>query len=229
MKKLSTIAIIVIMIMTGFSSSILAQEKSADQERKEEVLRAIEEQKRTLNEQTKEIDKRQKELERQLKEDFDIDVDIDDNGENVTVIRRGNRSINTDHIYVPGVPPVPMVPDAGMIFRMSDNVQRTSFEFSKSIKENSFKREYTFDVDKTAKSVSMAVSGDCREGEIRIKITTPQGKTYSDVVIDNFGNMNVRKSFNISESENQDKTGEWKMSIDADKATGYFRLSFQTY
>jgi hypothetical protein len=75
----------------------------------------------------------------------------------------------------------------------------------------------------------MSINGDCKAGEIRIKILTPQGKTYSDVVIDEFGNLNVRKSFNISDKENQDKTGEWKFVINSDKATGFFRISFQTY
>ncbi|HLN19950.1 MAG TPA: hypothetical protein VK213_02605 [Bacteroidales bacterium] len=227
MKKFCTITLIAVMIMTGLCRNILAQEKNADQARKEEVLRAIEEQKKALNEQTKEIEKEQKELERQLSEDFGVNVD--QNGNQVRIYRRGDRTLNADYFRMPNVPVVPMVPDIEMSFHMSDNIQRTSFEFSKSIKETSFKRDYSFDVDKAAKSVSMAVNGDCKQGEIRIKIITPQGKTYSDVVIDNFGNMNVRKSFNISETENQDKTGEWKMQIDAEKATGYFRLSFQTY
>jgi len=75
----------------------------------------------------------------------------------------------------------------------------------------------------------MAVNGDCKEGEIRITIQMPDGKNYSDIVLDGFGNLNWRKSFNISETENQDKTGKWKFKIDSKKATGYFKISFQTY
>jgi uncharacterized protein YfaS (alpha-2-macroglobulin family) len=75
----------------------------------------------------------------------------------------------------------------------------------------------------------MAVSGDCKGGEIRIKILTPSGKSYSDTVIDEDGNVNVRKSFNISDTENQDKAGEWKFQISTDKASGYFKISLQTF
>jgi hypothetical protein len=84
-------------------------------------------------------------------------------------------------------------------------------------------------VEQTAKNVVMSVNGDCKAGDIRIKIILPNGKTYSDVVIDEFGNLNWRKSFQISEDENKDKTGEWKFKIDANKATGFFRISLQTY
>jgi hypothetical protein len=97
------------------------------------------------------------------------------------------------------------------------------------VKENTFSRDYTFDVEKTVKNVLMSVNGDCKAGEIRIKIVMPNGKTYSDIVIDEFGNLNWRKSFNISETENQDKTGEWKFQVSSSKATGYFKISLQTY
>jgi len=75
----------------------------------------------------------------------------------------------------------------------------------------------------------MTVNGDCKAGEIRIKIIMPNGKTYSDVVIDEAGNLNWRKSFNITEEENKDKAGEWKYEIKASKATGFFKISLQTY
>jgi len=49
----------------------------------------------------------------------------------------------------------------------------------------------------------MSVSGDCKAGEIRIKIIMPNGKTYSDIIIDEFGNLNWRKSFTISDTGKQ--------------------------
>ena len=105
----------------------------------------------------------------------------------------------------------------------------TTWEFSRSVKEKSLKSEYSFDVEKTSNTVVMSVNGDCKEGDIRIKITTPGGKTYSDIVIDEFGNLNWRKSFSISETENQDKAGVWKFQITSNKATGYFKISLQAY
>ena len=88
---------------------------------------------------------------------------------------------------------------------MVGDAERTTWDFSKSVKENSFKRDYTFDVEKTVKNVVMSVMGDCKAGEIRIKIIMPNGKNYSDIVIDEFGNLNWRKSFTISETENRIK------------------------
>ena len=73
---------------------------------------------------------------------------------------------------------------------MNDDVERTAWTFSKSIKENSFSRDYSFDVEKSATSVVMSVNGNCKEGEIRINIVMPDGKTYSDIVIDESGNLN---------------------------------------
>ena len=72
-------------------------------------------------------------------------------------------------------------------------------------------------------TVVMSVNGDCKAGEIRIKIIMPNGKVYSDIVIDEFGNLNWRKSFTISEEENKDKAGAWKFQINASKATGFFQ------
>ncbi len=110
-----------------------------------------------------------------------------------------------------------------------DDNNRTSWDFSKSIKDGSFSRDYTFDVEPTVNTVVMSVNGDCKSGDIRIKIVMPNGKTYSDILIDEFGNLNWRKSFTISEEENKDKAGAWKFQINASKATGYFKISLQTY
>jgi len=113
-------------------------------------------------------------------------------------------------------------------YRFMGDGERTTWDFSRSVKENTFSKEYTFDVDKTAKSVVMSVNGDCKAGEIRIKIVMPNGKDYSDIVIDEFGNLNWRKSFTISTTENQDKTGKWKFEVTSTKATGYFKISLQS-
>jgi len=114
-------------------------------------------------------------------------------------------------------------------FWEDDDSERTSWEFSKSIREGSFSRDYSIDVEKGAKNVVMSVNGNCDSGDIRIKIVMPNGKTYSDIVIDEFGDLNWKKSLSISEEENKDKAGEWKFSINASKASGHFRISLQTY
>jgi hypothetical protein len=107
--------------------------------------------------------------------------------------------------------------------------ESTSWDFSKHVKEKTFSKDYSFDVESSVKTVIMNVMGDCKSGQIKVKIVMPGGKVYSDIMIDESGNLNYRKSFSITETENKDKTGEWKFRIEAEKATGFFRISLQTY
>jgi hypothetical protein len=74
------------------------------------------------------------------------------------------------------------------------------------------------------KTLSMSISGMCKTGEIRISILMPGSKSYSDVVIDELGNLNWRKSFDLNE-ESKDKIGVWKFKVTTTKATGSFRIS----
>jgi hypothetical protein len=232
MKSIKSITLIFLVSALAFSGmTAQAQDKKSDPKSEEELLRALDEQKKALNDQKKAFEEQQKQL-KDNQDDMDnmmkeYNFNYDDNGNSMKVIRRGGRSFNGDNFAVA----IPNPPDPPMIIGnhwFGDN-ELTSWDFAKNVKEGTFKKEYSFDVEKTARQVSMSVSGDCKAGEIRIKILTPQGKTYSDVVIDEFGNLNVRKSFNISDTENQDKAGEWKFVINSDKATGFFRISFQTY
>jgi hypothetical protein len=232
--KALIIGIFLISSVTSFEAIMAQEQPKAEQERQAEIQRAIDDQKKAMNEQRRAQERANREIRDNLKEmeqykNFQFDVQTDSDGNNVRVYRRGKFSGAEPFIF--SVPDAPDVPDVPMFYGHSfgGDDERTTWEFSKSLKENSFKKEYTFDVDKTAKSVVMSVSGDCRAGEIRIKILTPNGKSYSDTVIDEFGNINVRKSFRISEKENQDKTGEWKFVISSDKATGFFKLSLQIY
>ncbi len=241
MKRIKIFLIGVLLVTGSFSGYIFGQEgseKQVDKQREEELLKAINEQKKAMTEQRKAQDEAKRELEESIKEleklrDYDFDFNFDEGGDNVRVYRRGNRSFNPDVFVVPEMPDMPESPVLPKMYigthGLFGNMEGTSWDFTKSIKDNTFKKEYTFDVEESVKTVSMAISGDCEAGEIRIKIITPQGKTYSDVVIDEDGNINIRKSFSITETENKDKMGEWKFQINSEKATGYFKISFQTY
>ncbi|MGE5419293.1 MAG: hypothetical protein ACM3UT_03865, partial [Chloroflexota bacterium] len=202
MKRIRLFLIGVLLVAGSISGTIFAQEgsdKQADKQREEELLKAIQEQKKAMSDQRHVQDEARRALEENMREleklgdyNFNYDVSTDEIGNNVRVIRR-NRSFAPDNFVVP-----PMPPDAPKVF-IGDHLffgdtEHTSWDFTKSVKEGSFKKEYSFDVEKSVKTVTMAISGDCNAGEIRIKVLTPQGKTYSDVVIDEFGNINVRKS-----------------------------------
>ena len=230
MKKITLIAGVTFLIAFCFPQHQLnAQETNADKEKERELEQVIVKQKRAMNDAKRaeraeiniEIDEDQIEEELQR-----VEEELERSGlHNFHFNNNGTRSFSFN-----GVPNSPVPPDPGMFYwHSSGDAERTTWNFSKSVKENSFSGDYTFDVEKSAKGVVMSVMGDCKAGEIRISIEMPDGKNYSDIILDEFGNLNWRKSFNISETENQDKTGKWKFNIDSKKATGYFKISLQTY
>ena len=213
-----------------------AQDDSKEkQEQDYKIQKAIEEQKKAMAEQKKSqeeslrnLQKAQDELDESLK-NFNVEVQVDDPDQidrevRTRVMRVDKRFPGDNHFVWKSTGGEPF-----FISTFDGDNESTSWQFSKRIKEKSLKSEYTFDVEKTCSSVVMSVMGDCKEGEIRIKIIMPNGKTYSDVVIDEFGNLNWRKSFSISDTENQDKTGPWKFAISSNKATGYFKISLESY
>lgn len=236
MKKQAVLLITIILLSAGLSfQQAGAQEKTkAEQEKELKILREIEQQKKALTEQQKAqidmkaaFDEQQRnadEIDKLMKE-VHVNVESARNSGDPAkyYIQRGNRSYRFEDpfIFSPEIenfygPPI------------GDDGSRTTWDFSRSVTEKTFTKEFSFDVEKTVGNVLMSVMGDCKAGDIRIKIEMPNGKIYSEIVIDEFGNLNWRKSFNISETENQDKTGEWKFQVASNKATGFFKISLQT-
>jgi hypothetical protein len=238
MKKYGLILSIVFLALVLPFGQAVAQEKTKE-EKEKELQEAINEQKKAMIERQKaekdaqaeawaEMDKariiQREAVDRAMERVRDNVGEIDD-PDFQRVIREYRDQARS---WTPGEPFV-LTPDMGNFnYHFSNgNAERTTWDFSKSIKESSFNRDYVFDVEPTAKSVVMSVSGDCKDGEIKIRIIMPGGKTFSEVVIDEYGNLNWRKSLTITETENQDKTGAWKFEIKASKATGYFKIFFQ--
>jgi hypothetical protein len=229
MKKQTLFLIATFLISVAFSmQNTYGQEKpKSDKEKDVKIQKSIDEQKKAMADQKK----AQAEMEENANQQVDIELN-DANKElemenqaraKMFMLPRGNRSFNFDEPFV-------FTGDdmAGFYGHMGDE-ERTTWDFSKSVKDNTFSSDYTFDVEKTSKSVVMSVMGDCKSGEIRIKIIMPNGKSYSDILIDESGNLNWRKSFTITDTENQDKTGDWKFQISSSKATGFFKISLQSY
>jgi ATPase subunit of ABC transporter with duplicated ATPase domains len=239
MKKIRFILIAIFLISLGaLSQPAGAQQKSKEEKEKElRMQEEIDAQKKSFAEQKKaqvEIEKAMKDSKQEVDEalkEAQEQVEAASKYKDMVKIYRGTGDrpfFNLEpfegepFVYTPGM--------EGLYgFSHSGDNERTAWDFSKSVKENSFSRDYTFDVEPTAKTVVMSINGDCKAGEIRIKIVMPNGKVYSDIAIDEFGNLNWRKSFTISEEENKDKAGAWKFQINASKATGYFKISLQTF
>ncbi len=235
MKKIKVLLLAVIILSAGsFIQQVAAQEKTKALEEKEIMLqKMIEEQKKAMIDQkavkaeVEVISDQQQEEINDLLQDMEVKVQSGARGRNsvnVYTPRNGGRAYSANEPFAFSA----AGGDLAFFGHYDSDEERTTLDFSKSVKENTFSKDYTFDVDKTAKSVMMSVNGDCKAGEIRIKIIMPNGKSYSEIVIDEFGNLNWRKSFTITETENKDKTGEWKFQINSTKATGFFRISLQT-
>jgi uncharacterized protein YycO len=235
MKKFSLFLIVIFIITTGSSfQQVSAQEKTkAEQEKELKLQQEIDQQKKAMAEKQKALVESEATAEEQqaakrdvMKNDQVIVEGENKPGENVRrYSARGSRSFIFDEPYNFSAPDM----EAFYGHSMAGDSERTTWDFSRSVKENTFSRDYSFDVEKTAKSVVIAVMGDCKAGDIRIKIIMPNGKNYSDIVIDESGNLNWRKSFAISDTENKDKTGEWKFQISSNKATGFFKISLQSF
>jgi hypothetical protein len=231
MNKSSLILAIIFLFSIGSYQGAVAQDKNKE-EKDKQVQEAIDAQKKAMVEQQKIQEEALKEFQHQKmtlekafkdapmgeaeREKFDQALKILDDTRGTRIYRSGE--------------PLYFTPGVEFYGRHTgEDAERTSWEFSKYVKETSFSRDYTFDVESTVSTVVMSVNGDCKAGEIRIKIVMPNGKTYSDIIIDEFGNLNWRKSFTISETENKDKAGAWKFEINSSKASGYFKISLQTY
>jgi ATPase subunit of ABC transporter with duplicated ATPase domains len=235
MKKFSLFLLVIFLVIASSSfQQLAAQEKTkAEQEKDAKIQQDIDQQKKEMAEQQKNaqadaeqsFDKQKLELENSLKEvQEDVDKANKERERIFMTMPRGNRSFNFDEPFIYSGPDM-----QGFYGHSMGDSERTTWDFSKTVKEKTFSRDYTFDVEKSAKSVVMSVMGDCKSGEIRIKIVMPNGKNYSDILIDESGNLNWRKSFTISENENKDKTGDWKFQISSAKATGFFKISLQAF
>jgi hypothetical protein len=227
MKKAGLILIAGLLVSICFSvQSVSAQEKSVSEKEKEQKLQqAIELQKKAMAEQKKAIEIK---VQEGAVSEQDVAKEMLRSTEGMNLYRSRVRSSGNNFQGFDEPMVSPGVSISGYYNHGGDS-ERTTWDFSKYVKGTTFLRDYSFDVEETANTVVMTIMGDCKSGQIRVKILMPNGKVYSDIVIDESGNLNWRKSFTISEEENKDKAGEWKFKIEAENATGFFKISLQTY
>jgi hypothetical protein len=231
MKKSILLLAVFFLIPVCFSvQSLNAQEKTVTEKENEQKLQqAIDLQKKAMAKQ-KEAEVKAKEAEAKADDAVvtagDAVIELQRNNDGMNFYRSRNRGAGAT---VFGSDEFSNGFAFSNFYGRGGDQERTTWDFSKQVKETTFSRDYSFDVEASSNTVVMTVMGDCKAGSIRVKILMPNGKVYSDIVIDEFGNLNWRKSFTISEDENKDKAGEWKFKIDAEKATGFFKISLQTY
>lgn len=207
MKRKVTILMIITFFLAFGSVATFAQTKEEEEKKKQEMMmqRKLEEQKAL--EERERIKVRSDELERAVRDAREAYTEAWTIQEPMVF----SSGTNLDNIYFIG-----------------GSQSSSSLQYTKNVKEASFTKEFEFEIEKDAKRASINVNGTCKEGEIRIKITMPSGKTYTEVLIDEYGSVNWSKTFTIDE-ENGTKTGDWRFQVTANDATGNFRLTLKSY
>lgn len=233
-SRISIIVASLLLILCINLQPSMGQEKTNEErDREYRIQQEIDRKKKEMTETQKRVlEESRKQLEEQQKT-LDQALENLQNGKDAGVDMNEYFKIFRSYSDKPFTPAEPWMYNPGMGsfygHGFTADAERTSWDFVRSVKEDSFVRDYIIDVGKSVRTVVMSVNGDSKTGSIKIKILAPDGKVYADIAIDEFGNMNWRKSFNISDDENKDKVGEWKFRIEATKATGNFKISFQTF
>lgn len=135
---------------------------------------------------------------------------------------------------------VPDVPDISHVYSYDsgDNIYLyrgrdigskpgSSWNYSRQVMEATFTNELTLSAD-DSDNVNLSVTGNCAEGSIAVAIIMPDGKQLSEVILDENGSLNWRKSFEAGE-ENGWKNGKWTFKVKAKDATGNLRISLNSY
>jgi len=208
-RKLSVLMIVSLLLVFG-GTMTYAQTKEEQEKKKQEMLmkEKMAEQERKLFEEQERIKIHKEELERAV--------------EGAREAYKGVRAAGEPFMITTGSDLM-----GGVYFR-GGSQSSSSLQFSKKVREASFTKDLTFEIEEDARRASISVGGMCEEGEIRIWIAMPDNKPYTEVLIDEYGSVNWSKSFDIEE-ENGGKTGKWGFRIRAKNATGNFRLSIQSH
>jgi hypothetical protein len=213
MKARMVILVAAFLIPVNFAvHDLKAQTKTKEQEQADlKLQQEIEQQKKAMVEMQKALDEQKKSSDEIFVPENDPNTSQGTRNIDLYDIRK-SRSTGNDTFF--------------NLQQLSDRYAsgRTSWVFEKSITESTFSKDYGIDIDKGSKNVQLSISGTCKSGEIRVSIFMPGGKLFSEAVIDEFGNLNWRKSFQIAD-DNLDKIGEWKFKINAKNATGSFNIS----
>jgi hypothetical protein len=212
MKSKFGILVILSLVLASFSLTAYSQTKEEQEEKKKEMLQ-----------QEQILRKEQMEKQKALEEREMVRIR---NEELQRAVRDAREAYSSGWTVTE---PLVIGSDGDLkgIYFMGGSQNSSSLQFSKKVKEASFTKDLTFEIEEDARRASISVSGMCEEGEIRIWIAMPDNKPYTEVLIDEYGSVNWSKSFDIEE-ENGSKTGEWGFRITAKNATGNFRLSIQS-
>lgn len=106
--------------------------------------------------------------------------------------------------------------------------QSSELSFSKSFDDESINSEKTFIINRSARSVSITLSGAVENGTIKLSLYRPDGEEYQVLDIDNSSDIRWRQSFSLDEDEDSELYGKWRIKIKAQDATGNYSFRMIT-
>jgi hypothetical protein len=213
------------------------QQKQKEAEMQKKVQTLSEEEKQKLKQEELDAKKKQMEIQKKIAE---IEGDAAQKGKEsewhyqiLEDIRKDARDIDRD-LPVMVAPDGKIVryglpyPDNYYFFGNSGLASKpgSSWNYSRQVMEATFTNEFSMSASDES-NVNLSVSGDCAEGSITVAIIMPDGKQLSEVVLDENGSLNWRKSFKAGEN-NGWKNGKWVFKIRAKDATGNLRISLNS-
>ena len=246
-----TVAVMAIMLSSAGAYAQDASVKAADEKKKQEELqkqaelqkKAEYQKQKALDEEMKlkqaEIEAKRKEIQEKM---ADIEVDNEKNKKEFEWIYKEFDDLGRMGRDVYKQMPVVVMPDmpalSGFNYDNANNIYLytgyghkskpgSSWNYSRQVMEATFSNELTMSAE-DMDNVSLSVSGDCAEGSMAVTIVMPDGKQLSEVILDENGSLNWRKSFEAGES-NGWKNGKWTFRIKAKAATGNLRISMNSY
>jgi len=214
MKKQVTYLIMILLLFLPLMVS--AQQKTVDEKKKAEM-------ELQMKKQEEEARKKQAEMERQ------IHIITESQAQKAEEIEKAMKEARLNYAFAldEGTGWTTLGPEGNVRAFYSPSPNSTSIEYSRRLQESTMKKDFVFDVDKDTKRASISVSGACEVGEIKIQIMLPNGKQYTEVLIDRYGSVNWNKTFTI-EDEKDEKIGTWKFIITTKEANGNFRLGLRS-
>ena len=214
MKKQVTIIIAAVVLLAVFQQASFAQKSSESEKKKAEQEKLMQE---AISNKEKALKEKER-VEELYKNQF---IDAATRRAEMQEIDEAVRFFDRGTGYAVAYPD-------GYVGVMSRSGNSETLEYRRTVKEATFTKEIPFDVDEEAKSISISVSGSCKEGEIRIKILMPGGKTYTEVLLDEYGSVNWKKSF-ATEDDDKSRVGKWRFIITSKESTGNLTLSLRSY
>jgi len=103
----------------------------------------------------------------------------------------------------------------------------TQLQISKNIVELDYSNDFTYDVPEGSSSISMSINGNLKDGELSISVIKPDGDLLQEITISPLADVSWSQTLKWKDEDMEDFTGTWKIEIDADEATGSYRVSLR--